>query len=360
MDPKDIKALRFRPSLRMRRIHMALVAFSLFALLALIYTGYWFTLAIGARTKTLEWTAERRAGGFEARVSQLQVSGFPFEIRLRSGAVRLGDPGAVTPWSWTADGAAAVVKPWAPFHVAVFPSGVQKVTLIRGGRAQTFRGRAKHIEVAFTIGGGGDDMVTVEGLSISGGGGTFRLDSGRLRARFPKSVGGNDETPVFALDFDVRGLGFAAASGLPFGGAIDHIGFSGQVLGPLDPARGFPSKKALASWRDGGGTVTVSRLEAVWGPLGLRASGTMALDKAMQPIGAFTAKFKGFIAGVEALRKRGLIRSRDAVTATLVLGALSQKDSNGGTSLNLSVTVQNRKLFAGPLPLMAIPEIHWN
>jgi hypothetical protein len=344
----------------MRRIRAVLVTLSSLALLAAIYTGYWFTLAIGARTKTMEWTVGRRAGGLEVTIGGLQVSGFPFAIRLRARAVRLGEPGAETPWSWTADGAEAVLKPWAPFHVTVFPSGVQEVTLIRGGRTQTFRGRAKRIEVAFTISGENDGMVTVEGLALAGSGGVFRLDSGRLRARFLESTGGNDKTPAFDLDFDVRGLGFAAASGLPFGGTIGHIGFSGQVLGPIDLTRGFPAKGALASWRDGGGTVTVSRLEAAWGPLGLLASGTMALDKDMQPIGAFTAKFKGFIAAVEALRKRGLIRSRDAVTATLMLGALSQKDSDGGASLNLSVTVQNRKLFAGPLPLMEIPEVHWN
>ncbi len=365
MEPNDIKALRFRPSLRMRRIRAVLVAFSVFALLAAIYTGYWFTLAIGARTKTMEWAAARRAKGLEAALGQLRVSGFPFEVRLRAVAVKIGDPGAGTPWSWTTEGVEAVLKPWAPFRVTILPSGIQEVALSRGGRTQTFRGLAKRIEATLSIGDGRpeDVMATVEGLDLSvagGGGGALRLDSGRLRARFMKNAGGSDNTPAFDLVFDANGLGFAAASGLPFGNVVNHIGFSGQVLGPLDPARGFPAKDALAVWRDGGGTVTVSRLEAVWGPLGLRASGTLALDEDMQPIGAFTAKFKGFITGVEALRKRGLIRSRDAVTATLVLGALSRKDSDGGTSLNLSVTVRKRKLFVGPLPLMEIPEISWN
>ena len=366
MEPNDIKALRFRPSLRMRRIRVALIGFSLLAILAALYSGYWFTLAIGARESAMAWTAARRARGLEAAIGGLLVSGFPFEVRLRALTVKIGDPGAGTPWSWTSEGAEAVVKPWAPFRVSVFPSGVQQVTFSRAGRTQTFRGRAKRIEAAFTIGDGGwpdDAMVAVEGLDLSdvgGGGGKFRLDAGNFRARFPENAGGGDNTPAFDLVFDLSGLGLPAASGLPFGNVINRMGFSGRVLGPLGKARGFPAREALAAWRDGGGTVAVSRLEAVWGPLGLRASGTMALDEAMQPIGAFTAKFKGFIAGVETLRRRGLISSRNAVSATLVLGALSRKDSGGGTSLNLSVTVQNRKLFVGPLPLMEIPEISWN
>ncbi len=63
---------------------------------------------------------------------------------------------------------------------------------------------------------------------------------------------------------------------------------------------------------------------------------------------------------MDALRKRGLVRSRDAVTAKLVLGALARTPEGGGPpTLNLAITVQDRTLFAGPVPLARFPAIPW-
>jgi hypothetical protein len=90
------------------------------------------------------------------------------------------------------------------------------------------------------------------------------------------------------------------------------------------------------------------------------ATGTVALDGRMQPVGAFTARIQGFFEAVEALRARGLIRGRDASMAKLVLGAMARPAPGGGPPvLSLPVTLQDRVLYAGPVALVRLPELRW-
>jgi len=85
----------------------------------------------------------------------------------------------------------------------------------------------------------------------------------------------------------------------------------------------------------------------------------VALDAAMQPIGAFTARIEGFFETVDALRENGIIRPRDAVTAKMVLGVLAKRNEAGRLSLAVPLTLQDRRLYAGPVPLIEVPPVSW-
>jgi hypothetical protein len=48
-------------------------------------------------------------------------------------------------------------------------------------------------------------------------------------------------------------------------------------------------------------------------------------------------------------------------TAKVVPGAMARKPKDGGPAgLNLVITLQNRKVFAGPVALLKLPTIHWD
>ncbi len=56
----------------------------------------------------------------------------------------------------------------------------------------------------------------------------------------------------------------------------------------------------------------------------------------------------------------GVVRASDASMARIVLGLMAREPVGGGTpELNLAVTVQNRKLYTGPISLMTMPEVVW-
>ena len=124
-------------------------------------------------------------------------------------------------------------------------------------------------------------------------------------------------------------------------------------------ARG-PLVSSLEDWRDGGGTIEIKQLDIGHGPLNIKTDGTIALDGTLQPIGALTARIQGFFEAVDALQKLGVVQPRDAITAKMVLGVLARKPQGGGrASLNLALTVQERRLYAGPVPLITIPRVIW-
>jgi hypothetical protein len=164
--------------------------------------------------------------------------------------------------------------------------------------------------------------------------------------------------PSAAFRIDAGDVAVPAFLGLPLGDRVGTLGLSGEVLGRLPSG---PAAEALARWRDAGGTVEVERLEVDHGPLSLNASGTVALDAALQPVGAFTARIRGFVETVELLRKKGVVRGRDAVTAQLILGALAKKPDDGGPAiLSLPLSVQDRRLYVGPVAITRIPPVRWD
>ena len=92
----------------------------------------------------------------------------------------------------------------------------------------------------------------------------------------------------------------------------------------------------------------------------MRAGGTFALDEAMQPVGAITTKVRGFFETLDTLHRAGQIRSRDAARVRMVLGVLAKKQKYGGPpTINLPLSIQGRKIYAGPMGLMDIPAIKW-
>jgi hypothetical protein len=63
---------------------------------------------------------------------------------------------------------------------------------------------------------------------------------------------------------------------------------------------------------------------------------------------------------ITALRERGLIEPNIATTAAIVLGALATRPTPGDRPrLDIALSVQNRKLYAGPVALVKLPFIRW-
>lgn len=354
-------ALDYKPPAYFRALKWSGIAVAALTLITVLYVGYWYYAAGQLRDGVLAWIETRRTDGMVVTYQRLDIGGFPGRLTLRLEKPNLSSPQAPTPWGWEAVSVQAVMRPWSPGRVRVDAAGGHAAWLGTGTDLTTLQGHAAKADGALVFRGGTLSALTVSladvELAAAGGNTIWKLNRGRLDLTgMPERR--EDGQKDIALDarLQLGGLRVPDTLDLPLGSEIERLELNAGVLGTLG---GGPMIPVLGAWRDNGGTVEIRRLGAVYGPLDMNADGTLALDAALQPIGAFTARIGGFFETVDALRERGIIRARDAVTAKMVLGVLAGRSGDGQGRLTIPLTIQDQTLFAGPVPLIEIPAVIW-
>ena len=167
-----------------------------------------------------------------------------------------------------------------------------------------------------------------------------------------------------SLTFSLSGVSLVTAELDPnlvgvLGRNLDQLAGQLSVRGALDPTD--VSLVGLSRWRDAGGTLELADFSLVWGPLQIAGNGTLAVDDALQPIGAFTAQITGLDRLVTLLEKTGQMRPQQAAIARIALAVFTRAPANGGApQARVPVSIQNRQLSVGPIPLIRLPVINWN
>jgi hypothetical protein len=120
-----------------------------------------------------------------------------------------------------------------------------------------------------------------------------------------------------------------------------------------------PSLRAEA-WRDGGGTLELRALALRWGAVGAQAAATLALDEALQPMGAGTLRISGAAAALETLVEAGVVGRRAAATARGVLPLLSRPSAEtGAPEVEVPVTLEDRVLALARIPVLRFAPLDW-
>jgi hypothetical protein len=330
--------------------------------LALAYSAFWFTTAAQVKTGIAGWIEARRADGYAVSLASMEISGFPFLIRARVDKPAIFAPGGADAWQWEAPSLVLEARPWSLTRVTGHFFGHHRLALQIGRQRREITIEAMNIDGTFTIGEGWARRARLTATAL-----TLRHGNAPLAelANFDLSIG-HDPSPSAnhrkaTLDVALKVTGFgldpALDVDLPFGPKVRAFALAAQIMGRIPAER---QAVALALWRDDGGTVEVKHLDLSYGPLKLQGSGTAAVDGRLQPVGAFTARIEGLFEASDALRRRGIIRERDSIAAKIILGVLSKKGVGGAAAtLSAPLTIQDRRLFIGPVPLLRIPEVHW-
>ena len=362
----------YKPPPYLKVIRYSLISVVIAALLSLSYTGLWFFGATQLRKAVLGWVEMRRSEGVAVTYDRLELSGFPSSLQVLMTAPKMsragfGGQGAEsTGGRLEASRFLAQAVPWKFNQFDVDLSGELAASFAHEGKLINYKGAAKRLFSRWIMHGDGlpsAAKIEVKGLGLAHANGKkgappqVQVKSLHLTAErvFPGEI--THQTPTFSLKLTGKDLRVPEFIPLPLGQDVSDLLVLGKILGELPPSS---LVKALSKWRDGGGTVEVKQIRLRHGPLDVLANGTLALDKELQPVGAMTARIRGFFATVDRLRRAGLIRSRDAAMAKLVLGALARRPSGGGPStVSLPLTIQKGKLYAGPVTLAELPVIDW-
>lgn len=316
------------------------------AVAALAYSGLWYYAANRLETALPAWAGARRADGYDVAWRSAEIGGFPFRLALRLDAATATGERPVR-WSFAADRIELTTRPWSwrLWHVAA-SDGVRLATADAGIAARRLNGKAKTRASGFSASIHAED---VSGSGLATGLGAAALEASLALPRHPPQT---DRDMLAAASVTLGGATFPQAPA-----AVRHfdaISAAATMRGAMPPG---PPESALAHWRDDGGTLDLDGLRFARDGASLDVTGTLALDEALQPEGAFTATLTGADKVVDGLVASGVLKPGISGIVKAVLRALAS--SGDPNTLNTPVTIQNRRIYVGPIALGEMPAIDW-
>lgn len=335
----------------------ALIGAAVAVAVVAIYAGTWNYLAAGLRAGIEQWATERRAEGVEVSYEALTIGGFPWRLTAELTSPSMKAPKQAWPWTWKGPSLVLRTRPWRLARFKVRAPGLHQLSLMGEdyfidavelrGKARYGRGGVEKIRLSVT------DLVIrnaadVDVMAVM----AFDMAVDRKRA---------GET-AFEVAVEVKDLHLPRELIRGLGRKTARLGFKAETTGdfPDIVRRQGVNDESMARWRDSGGTIEVRRLDLKHGPLAVSGAGTLALDQTMQPIGSFSFRIDGHMQALDRFREAGLINPQAHGLARLVLIALAAKQgAGGGQGLKVPVTIQDRRVFVGPVALAALPLLQW-
>jgi hypothetical protein len=336
-----------------RPLRAVLLTLTIAAIAAAGYTAYWFSAAAELRAGIATWTEQRRKAGWSVELGEPDIGGFPNRIEVLVQTPRLEGPAGR--WRWTAPNIRAVAQPWSLGEISVFFPGIHVYATRKGDLWAEF----DQAEAEILVGSSAISDIVVRLATIN-----VRLPDGapllakKLVARVRDSVVIDPAADIpetgTSVAVDVRDILFPARWQPPLGRVMARLSVDAVVTGEATPD--VTIADTLTRWRDGGGAAEIKAFAVDWGALALRADGTFALDRKLQPQGAMMADIRGIDRTTDQLIAAGVIDARTAFAAKVANRALSFR----GGSAKLPLSVQEQRLYLGPVPILRLKAVRWD
>ena len=331
---------------------------ALILLLVLVggYSVYWWVVAGRLEDGLPAWAQSMRSRQIDASWKTLTVSGYPAAFRVElAGAVWRDDAMAPAP-EIRAPLLAGTARPWdfANWRLSA-PQGLSADLAGEGSRpAVTIA--AKTGSGVVSIGRHGGAVIWLNLRQVTADASEeVRVDLADGWFVLPANPPASHAEPVIGVAVDLRQVQLPTAT-RALGGTIDQLALGLTLKGAVPEG---PLPQAVAAWRDAGGTIELDNLRLDWGGLGATATGTIALDRDLQPIGGFSGAIEGYDQVLTALVQSGRMRASDAGLARLALTILGKAGPDGKPQIATSFTMQNGQMFLGPAKLGPAPRIPW-
>jgi hypothetical protein len=350
----------YQPRSKLKQVFLLVGALVLLAALAGGYYAYWRIVARQLEAGVAAWAEQQRALGNQVAFQWDGIGGFPFHFAatFRGPDIRWHDPRGEVAWQGAT--LRAEMAPWNLRKIDIVSDGQHDASLrlpqaagewhvATTGLAGTISLHAGGAFRGFTIALKQPDLTLPNGVVLASAAATIMLDR-------PETLPADFNMPLARVTLDARGLALPAGTRLLTEDAVETLFVDATVKGPMPLA---PLKEALAAWRDAGGVVELSGFNFAQGPLGLSGTATLALDGDLQPQGAGTVTSTGLGEAVEILIRDGLIPSDRALIARTTVKALEKPTPDGKLQATFGLSLQNRAVSFGPVPLFALQKIEW-
>jgi len=352
--PADQRSASPVPPKRPRGIYMPAIAVGVALLL---YAAYWFVMAGKIRSAAESFAANSTE--ITANWQDLSMGGFPYRIEARFQQPKLAAPRTPEAWAWSADSMSVGFMPYNLKHLVLKVDGEQLLQyrkLSEGSRQHLFKMRAEGSFASYVA----LDDAPMGRLAIDIKKATGQLDTrenysaDRLQLHL-RPVSLEDGPPQATRDYDLALQGEnilldPARASAALGPNIAL--FIAQTRAKNLPVTGGASLvELLQTWRDTGGTLTVSDLTVKWGALDMNGRGILQLDDAGRLAGRLDTVFTNYDQLLKALVTAEVITQAQSRLASAGLSLFSQFQGSADGAVKLPLVMRNGTLFLGPLPV---------
>ncbi len=319
------------------------------------YTAFWFIAATRLEDRLGQLAQLLRPHKVDLSWQRLQVGGFPLALRVDIGGLELRDRAPPAASVMRLAQLIAAAAPWNLFawHLAA-PDGVAIAAGSGPAPIATIAARTASGTLLLPPAGGARAWFDLQEPHADSRI-TLAAQNARLWLILPPHPPQSDEDPALGFAVDAHRLSLPALPP-PFRNPLDELAFGVTVRGPVPTA---PPRQAAAAWRDAGGTADIDHVALRSGRLTIGGSGTVALDRDLQPEGAFSLAIEDYPALLDALVAEKRLTRDDARLAGLALALLARRGPDGKPEIRTSLSMQNGKMFLGPVAIGPAPHIAW-
>jgi hypothetical protein len=333
-----------------------LVVVALLLVLLGAYTAYWLVVARRITDGVAAWVQTERAEKIDASWERIGVEGFPFVCRVELENAVLRDGRLTPPPELHVPALSASARPWdfASWRLMA-PAGLSAV-LAGGGERPPLKLTA-HIADGILIAdpeAGTSLWLNLEDVTAEAGE-VVPIASAGAWVSLPAKPPRSHADPALGVALDLRQVQLPGMTSV-LNDTVDELAFGITVKGAVPSGK---LAQAVAEWRDAGGTVELDNLHLNWGGVGATATGTIALDRELQPIGGFSGAIEGYDQILTGLVQSGRMRAGDAGLARLALAMLAKAGPDGRPEIKTAFTIQNGQMFLGPAKLGKAPRLAW-
>ena len=335
--------------------------FGLAAVLGLLvlcgaYTAYWWIVAARTEDGLVAWQQSMRGQKIDASWQSIHISGFPFHFRIALTGAALRDHALTPSPEVHLAELTGSARPWdfADWRLEA-PRGFA-ADLAAAGSRPAVKLAARAAEGAVWLGREGATSLWLNFQdAIAEAGGRVPIKAADTWIGLPANPPPTHTEPSLQLAVNLHHVDLPTPPPT-LSATIDDLALGVTVKGAVPDG---PLVQAIEAWRDAGGTIELDHLHLNWGGLGATATGTIALDQDLQPIGAFSGGIAGFGTILSALVEGGRLSTEEAALAQIALSALAKPGPDGKPQITTSFTIQNGKMYLGPVKLGDAPRIVW-
>jgi hypothetical protein len=342
---------------------------------AIAVTIAWFFFVHQTQRAIDQWAGTQRENGVEVTWQSLGFSGYPFRVNAQVGEPELivRQPNRVT--TWKSPLLTLKFSSTAPRAIGFSSPGTHNLHLATDDKtwsvvvdAETLKGQAlfspnDYRRIEKLTGRFAGLSVTpsnlVEAVTVDQG--NFVVTHRAATPVDPQAV--HPQGASFELRLATQDI--YVPEDLLRANALDTLdplinAFSTEFLVNGELNSGSIDINSLTAWRDSGGTVEITSIELHWGPVQIDANGTLALDDDLQPVGSFATQIAGLEQLITEMEISSVLSPSDAAIARTILSILSRRSEDEGlVHVKIPITLQDRTLRLGPVPLVQFKPISW-